>query len=158
MDWRERGISMVPELKAEIESALNAVDLWIRLSYECERACRSEDLVVAKKVFDFAWYCVRSDDADMSSITAVGFYEDIPLMPNVKRRIIEFLTEWQFDGYSELFKYHLDPIQHQRFLHEFRQAWKALPHNVRREREGAVPKERTKMAVHASDPVPEVED
>jgi len=113
---------------------------------------------LAKKIFDFAWCCVRSVDENLSSSTAVGFYEDIPLMPNVKSRVIEFLTATQFDGFVELFKYHLDPIEHQKFLHEFRQAWKALPHNTRRKREADLPRERTEISANASDPVPQAED
>src|SRR4051812_33769272 len=157
MDWRECGIAMVPEMKAVIESSFNAVDVWIRLSEECERACKAGDMHLAKKIFDFAWCCVRSVDENLSSTTAVGFYENLPLMPQSKARGKEFLTETQFDGFVELFKYHLDPIEHQRFLHEFRQAWKALPHDTRRKLEADLPRERTDISAKASDPVPEPE-
>jgi hypothetical protein len=155
MDWRECGILMIPEMKPAIESAVNLADLWVSLQMECESACKSGDIQLAKKVFDFAWYCVRSKDDDLASMTAVAFYEHVPTMLNVKNHLIEFFTESQFDDFSELFKYFLNPIQHERLLHEFRQCWKALPHNVRRQREAEVPKNKTDVSAHASDPVTE---
>ena len=126
-DWRIRALEQFPELENEInENTLGPEGLWIDLfdalasAYE-ERPV-NDDLI--GRIYDYAAWCFKQPDTDnveidLSSATAVGLIENLPLHRNVSDDLYRWLSVESFEGFEALFRYHLSDEEYRKFHCDF---------------------------------------
>ena len=97
-------------------------EISLRLADTYESATPDADFI--SRIYKFAFWCLAqppadSADSDLSTAVAVAFIEDIPLHPRVAADLHRWLSTEDFDGFTELFRYHLDENQFSAFRREF---------------------------------------
>ena len=124
--WRKKAVQLLPKLQRDILEAESIGMLWTVLWLEFVYAHRdpSDDARI-QAIYEFAAWAVEAGDQgpgerctaeDWATLTVVHFYEDLPTEPRVVARIHEFMDREEILGFSEVFKYHLDPDEHREFL------------------------------------------
>ncbi|MBZ5505315.1 MAG: hypothetical protein LAO78_07500 [Acidobacteriia bacterium] len=117
-DWLTKARESFPELldKTSQNRDYNSpTDLWIDLfgllanSYKEQPI--NDDLI--GRIYDYAAWCFaqpQTDDVetDLSSATAVGLIEDIPLDPKISDDLYRWMSVESFLGFENLFRNHLD--------------------------------------------------
>ena len=111
--WRKKAIDYLPELKTEIESSENHMQLWIELqsylsfSYTDKN---TQDLI--KRIFDYAKWCYYdSKNTDLVTSLIVAFYEHLPLDKKICDELDKWIDKKQFNDLKEVFKYHSTEMQ-----------------------------------------------
>jgi hypothetical protein len=117
-DWLIKARESFPELQDEIfrnHDYNTPTDLWIDLSEllasSYKKQPTNDDLI--GRIYDYAHWCFEqppTNDAetDLSSATAVGLIEDIPLDRKVSDDLYRWMSVESFLGFENLFRYHLD--------------------------------------------------
>jgi hypothetical protein len=116
-----------PDLQGKIEEASGPIALWIDLNNELVSAYdqQTPDDERIRKIYAYADWCIdqpQSDDPsldDVSSAAAVGLIEDIPMDERISNDLHRWMSAETFEGYENLFRYHLSEEQFQRFSQEF---------------------------------------
>ena len=117
-DWRRIAIEKLPEFKQRIEHSETIGMLWIDLFDAFRRAHEDPpDEATIRQIYAFAWWAAGNDD--LGSATVCGFFEDLPTDSGVRRLMPQFLTQEQFLGMKEVFKYHLSLEEHRAFVDDF---------------------------------------
>lgn len=124
--WRKKALQLLPKLQRYILEAESIgmlwTDLWPRF-VEAHENPTDDDRIC--RIYEFARWAVeagdqgsssRCTDEDWASLTVVSFYEDIPTEAKVTARMHEFMSREEILGFSEVFKYHLKPHEHQSFM------------------------------------------
>jgi hypothetical protein len=100
-DWRAKAIELLPDAPdvEELVTAPSSIlfDLWLELYFvlvDCYQEKPPNDVLIGR-IYDFASWCLthpRTEDAetDVSSATAVGFIEPLPL----DRQVLGDLHRW----------------------------------------------------------------
>ena len=129
-DWRAKAIELFPDVPdvEEVVTELSSTvfDLWLELYFtlvDCyqEKPCK-DDLI--GRIYDFASWCLaqpRTDEAesDISSATAVGFIEHLPLDKQILGDLHRWVSVETFEGCETLFRYHLSEPEYRAFSAEF---------------------------------------
>jgi hypothetical protein len=126
-DWQAKALHSFPELEYEInrnQSGPSGVwtDLYCALVKAYEEQPINEDLIA--RIYDYAAWCFRQPqtediETDLSSATAVGFIENLPLDHRVSADLFRWLSAETFEGCERLFKYHLSDKEYEEFHREF---------------------------------------
>lgn len=124
--WRKKAVQLLPKLQRDILEAESIgmlwTDLWFRF-VEAHEDPADDDRI--RRIYEFARWAVEAGDQgsgghctdeDWASLTVVAFYEDLPTEAKVTARMHEFMTREEILGFSEVFKYHLEPHEHQSFM------------------------------------------
>ncbi|MBS1783908.1 MAG: hypothetical protein JST24_00610 [Acidobacteria bacterium] len=124
--WRKKAVQLLPKLQRDILEAESIGMLWTVLSSAFVRAHKEpQDDERIQAIYASARWAVeagdqgpggRCTDEDWASLTVVHFYENLPMEPRVVTRMHEFMGRDEILGFSEVFKYHLKPDQHQAFI------------------------------------------
>jgi len=78
------------------------------------------------RIHDHARWCFSEPktgniDADVPNAAAVGLVESLPPDRRVSEDLYRWLSAESFDGFENLFRYHLSDAEYQRFATEFLQ-------------------------------------
>jgi len=125
-DWRAKAIELfpdVPDVKEVVtEPYSTLLDLWLELYFalvDCyQRNSTNEDLI--GRIYDLASWCLaqpRTGDAetDISTATAVGFIEHLPLDKQVLSDLHRWVSVETFQGCESLFRHHLSDPEYRVF-------------------------------------------
>ena len=119
---------MFPELQGflfEGHDFDNPRSLWIDLCslliMAYEEMPNNDEMI--GRIYDYAAWCFAQPEADdvetdLSSATAVGFIENIPLDPKVSGDLYRWMSVESFLGFENLFRYHLDTEDAYRKFHD----------------------------------------
>ena len=100
--------------------------LWIELRNELVMAYDAsppnEDLI--RGIYDFAAWCLaqpQTDDVstDLSTAVSVAFIEDLPLDRPVAQDLHRWMSVESFEGFENLFRYHLSDEEYRQFSKDF---------------------------------------
>lgn len=96
--WREVALEHVPGLRDLILTARSHLDLWKAFKdYLVDEGATDTGRLVAKSIFDYAWWCLNwSDDAHLASCAETWFYEDLPRWSDLAAVVPLYLAPWQF--------------------------------------------------------------
>jgi len=128
-DWLSKAQGLFPELESflfqpQFYDSPNA--LWIDLFYLLQTAYDAEpsndDLI--GRIYSYAAWCFEQPDtkdteADLSDATAIGLIETIPLDRKASDDLYRWITVEAFDGFENLFRYHLEDEAYRAFRAEF---------------------------------------
>jgi hypothetical protein len=119
--WRRTALAALPGLRREIDESESVGDLWVELRMRFAAAHRNPvDEETIRGVYSFATWClVESRNADIETSAICHFYEHLPTDPRVRARMHLHMTRQDFLGMVEVFKYHLSPEEHERFVAAF---------------------------------------
>ena len=127
-NWRAKALKDFPALQDMIEEQSGVIALWIELYNLLETAYEQQpvnDKLIAN-IYDYAAWCInqpQDPDAgieDPSSAAAVGLIESIPLNKHVSEDLYRWFSVEAFDGFENLFRYHLSEEEYRKFSEEFR--------------------------------------
>jgi hypothetical protein len=96
--------------------------LFSLLSRAYEGQPFNDDLI--GRIYDYAAWCFaqpqrENAENDLSSATAVGLIEDIPLDRKVSEDLYRWMSIESFEGFENLFRYHLGEDEYRVFHDEF---------------------------------------
>jgi hypothetical protein len=118
--WRRVAIEKIPGYRKLIEQASNPMQLWTDLRWPFVRAHEAphnEEFI--GQVYDYAAWCLASNDPNTFTAVVVAFYEDLPRYPEVRSHVAKWLPTEVFSGLEEVFRYHLSDKEHAEFVREF---------------------------------------
>jgi len=134
-DWQARALERFPELEDEINrNTLGPGGLWIDLYYALTSAYEerpvNDDLI--GRIYDYADWCFKQPDTgdvntDLSSATAVGLVENLPLNQAVSEDLYRWVSMETFEGCESLFRYHLSDKEYEKFRDDFIRKKKKYP-------------------------------
>jgi hypothetical protein len=127
-EWQEKAFDLFPELRDEIDryQPYGPTGLWIDLFNKLQRAYDEEPVndEMIKRIYGFAVWCfeqpsTNSVETDLPSAAAMGLIEDIPLDTRVANDLYRWMSVEAFDGFENLFRYHLSESEYGAFREEF---------------------------------------
>jgi hypothetical protein len=123
-DWQSKALNLFPDVDAAIDRGPMGlwVDLHLALIAAYDESPVNDDLI--GRIYDFAAWCLKQPETgdaetDLSSAAAVGLIEDIPLERRVSEDLYRWLSVETFEGFENLFRYHLSDEEYRRFHDEF---------------------------------------
>ena len=130
-NWQTKALEYFPELRETIEDQLGRgigiMGLWIELHTSLLAAYDAEpvDDEQIGRIYRYAAWCfsqpqIGTADTDPSSAAAVGLIEDLPLTQRVADDLHRWMSLESFEGCENLFRYHLDDEQYQKFAADFK--------------------------------------
>jgi hypothetical protein len=126
-DWRTKALGYLPELRETIEAEQGGpVGLWTQLFDELRRAYDrhpSDDDLIGR-IYDYAGWCIdqpSTKDAviDRPSAAIIGLIESIPLDERISADLHRWISEESFEGFENIFRYHLSDEGYRKFSGEF---------------------------------------
>ena len=129
-DWRAKAIELFPDVpdveEVVTEPSSTLFDLWLELYFvlvDCYQEKPTNDVLIGR-IYGFASWCLaypRTEDAetDVSSATAVGLIEPLPLDKQVLDDLHRWVSVETFQGCESLFRYHLSDAEYRKFSSEF---------------------------------------
>ena len=125
-NWRAKALEYFPTLQEMIEKQPNAMSLWIELALELEHVYEEKSPSDERigQFYDYAAWCFKqpqtqSAETDLGTAVAVCFIEHIPLHKGISNDVYRWMSAGSFDGFENLFRYHLDDGQYKKFSDEF---------------------------------------
>jgi hypothetical protein len=120
--WRRKAIELLPDQKSVVEHAPSQMALWIELHLAARRAfeARPIDEETVAAIFKYARHSWASPDADLSTAVVVAFFENIVTSAAARADLHRWLSQAEFDGLEEPFRYHLSPEAFTEFAKEFK--------------------------------------
>jgi hypothetical protein len=126
-DWEFKALETLPELKDQMNNnRLGPAGLWIELHNALTLAYDADpvDDNLIGRIYDYASWCFRqpeTNDAetDLSSATAVGLIENLPLNYAVASDLYRWLSVESFEGFENLLRCHLSEEDYQKFRVDF---------------------------------------
>ena len=125
--WLPRARKSFPELEELINRNQDGpLGLWSDLFVELEMAYDAppinEDLIA--RIYEYTAWCFKQAETgdigtDLSSATAVGLIESIPLNKLVSADLYRWMSKETLDGCEKLFRYHLSDQEYDNFSSEF---------------------------------------
>jgi hypothetical protein len=126
-DWLSKLLDVFPKLIKDFERYdVSPGSIWIVLDTALHSAYEDEpsndDLI--GRIYDYAAWCFAQPETgdlenDLSSATAVGFIESIPLDPKVSGDLYRWMSIKSFLGFENLFRYHLEEDAYRKFHDQF---------------------------------------
>lgn len=135
--WQTKALEVFPDRRELIEEQPNPMSLWIELTialgHVYEESPLSDERI--EKFYDYAAWCLKqprteSAETDLSTAVAVCFIEHIPLHPGISDDVYRWLSAESFDGFENLFRYHLSDEEFKKFASEFhakKKTFKGIP-------------------------------
>ena len=127
-DWRAKALEYFPDLRELIEQESGPMGLWIELYHTLLISYEKKPIDDERigRIYDYAAWCfdqpeTGSVETDPSSAVAVSFVEDIPLNQSISDDLHRWMSVESFDGFENLFRYHLSDEQYQKFATDFRE-------------------------------------
>ena len=125
-NWRAKALDYLPELQDMIADQLGPIGLWSETFFALEH-CYEEQPInesVIGRIYDFAAWCLQqpqTEDAetDLPTAVAVGLIENIPLSKSISADLHRWLSPESFEGFENLFRYHLSDEEYNEFKSEF---------------------------------------
>lgn len=120
--WRRAALGCLPSRHREAierneDVGMLWVDLWLAFT---EAHLEPVDEETIRGVYEFAGWCVgESHNDDIQTTAALHFYEHLPTDKRVRERLPEHMTRQEFLGFTDVFKYHLSPEEHDEFVEDF---------------------------------------
>jgi hypothetical protein len=107
--WREVGIEKIPRCREAFDQADSVMRLWIELWFPFTEAHRSPvDEELIGQIYDYASWCwTESRNYHTQTAVACAFYEHLPLDPQVRQHVAQWISADLFEGLKEVFRYHL---------------------------------------------------
>ncbi len=138
-NWRAKALEKFPELQEMIEEKSGIIALWIELYNLLEAAYEKEPVSdqLIGKIYDYAAWCFNQPQdpdtgiEDPSSAAAVGLIENIPLNKHISEDLYRWFSVEAFDGFENLFRYHLSDEEYRKFSEEFRRKRREFPGDSR---------------------------
>jgi hypothetical protein len=125
--WLAKARELFPELLELVDrNQSGPLGLWGDLFMELEKAYEvqpiNEDLIA--RIYNYAAWCFRQPETgevstDLSSATAMGLIESIPLNKRVSDDLFRWMSQETFDGCEKLFRYHLSDQEYGNFSLDF---------------------------------------
>ncbi|OZI38045.1 hypothetical protein CAL29_06750 [Bordetella genomosp. 10] len=106
--WRRKAIEAVPELRDRIEQSWSPMAAWIELRSLFEQAMKNGDIQRARRIMDYARYCLAAPNADVNTAVAVGFIEHLADDEATRARLPELISVREFNDWREIMSYHAD--------------------------------------------------
>jgi|SRR5271154_529445 len=137
-NWQAKAREYFPEFQTEIDgNSLGPSGVWIDLytaltgAYETHPV--NDNLI--ERIFDYAAWCFEQPetndiDSDLSSAVAVALIENIPLSRSVSDDLHRWMAVETFEGFENLFRYHLTGDQFAKFRSDFlekKKTWRGTP-------------------------------
>ena len=124
--WQAKALELFPYLREEIEEQSTPMGLWIELKFVLDDLYEEQPPNDERigKFYEYAAWCFeqpRTDNAetDLSSAVAVCFIEDIPTHKRISADVYRWMSAESFDGFENLFRYHLSDEEFKKFSAEF---------------------------------------
>lgn len=125
-EWQRVAQQSFPELADKIHLDFGIHGLWSDLYLQFLRAYDpspvNDDLI--GRIYDYASWCfshpqTSDPSVDLSSATAVGFVENLPLDQRVSEDLYRWLSVETFEECKNLFLYHLSEEEYRSFAGQF---------------------------------------
>jgi hypothetical protein len=129
-DWRERAIELFPDIPtiADLITDVNfsPLTVWNEF-YLALLYCYDEQPINdarIRRIYEFAEWCIdqpgtEDTETDVSNAVAVAFIENLPLDDRVWEDLHRWFSLERFNGYANLFRYHLTESQLKGFSARF---------------------------------------
>lgn len=125
-DWQTKALELFPDLREKIEEQSTPMGLWIELTIALGHIYEEQPHIDEQiaKFYDYAAWCFKqprteSAETDLSTAVAVCFIEHIPLHPGTSDDVYRWMSVESFDGFENLFRYHLSDEEFKKFSAEF---------------------------------------
>jgi hypothetical protein len=120
--WRRKAIELLPEKRVVVEHADSPMALWIELTMAAVRAFEARPIgeKTLRSIFSYARYCWESPDGDVSTAVVIAFFEDIVTSRAARADLHRWISQEEFDGLHEPFRYHLSQEEFDEFAEVFR--------------------------------------
>jgi hypothetical protein len=107
--WRRKAIELLPAMKSVVEHADSPMALWIELNLTAASAFEAQpiDDGTLRSIFAYARHCWGAPDGDVSTAVVVAFFENIVSSPQARADLHRWISQAEFDGLQEPFRYHL---------------------------------------------------
>ena len=126
-DWRAKALLYFPDLQELIHNQFSPMGLWIELWFVLEIAYEEQpiDEKRIRSVYDYAAWCFAQPqtedvETDLSSAVAVCLIENIPLNRSISEDLHRWMSVQSFEGFENLFRYHLSSAEFQQLSDDFR--------------------------------------
>ena len=126
-DWQTKALELFPDRRELVEEQPNPMSLWIELTIALEHVYEENPLSDDRigKFYDYAAWCFKqprteSAATDLSTAVAVCFIEHIPLHHRISDDMYRWISAESFEGFENLFRYHLSDEEFKKFSAEFR--------------------------------------
>lgn len=121
-EWGRQAFERFPELIDQFDCVESPGALWIELSDAFRQAYkdpRNEDLI--SRIYAYAdWCCMQpegnTEESDLASSVVVGFYEDIPTIPEALEDMPRWFKLSDVHSMKETFSYMVGEEGFQRIL------------------------------------------
>ncbi len=126
-EWQKVAQQFFPEIadKMHLDGGIHGLwsDLYLQLLRAYDASPVNDELI--GRIYDYANWCfnhpqTNDPSVDLSSATAVGFVEDLPLDQRVSEDLYRWLSVETFEGCKNLFRYHLSEEQYRAFAEQFK--------------------------------------
>jgi hypothetical protein len=126
-EWQSQALQTFPELQDQINRTPGGIHgLWADIFSSMVAAYRATPVNdgFIRRVYEYAAWCVRQPqttdaETDLSSATAVGFLENLPLDQRVFGDLHRWLSVETFEGCKTLFRYHLSEEEYSKLHGDF---------------------------------------
>jgi hypothetical protein len=126
-EWLSKALTTFPELESQIiRNQGGPHGLWADLFSAMVAAYRAapanENLI--RRIYEYAAWCFRQPqagdpDTDLSSATALGLLENLPLDRQVSDDLHRWLSVETFEGCKTLFRHHLSEEEYRKLHSDF---------------------------------------
>jgi hypothetical protein len=134
-DWEMKAFALFPELEEEISgNQFGPNGLWDALYNALTAAYRKqpldEDLI--GRIYDYAAWCFEQPgtndiETDLPNAVAIGLIESLPLDSRASEDLYRWLSVEAFEGFEQLFRYHLSDDEYLAFHEKFMRKKKEYP-------------------------------
>lgn len=121
-EWRRKALEFLPEYRLVIDGVDSPTALWCELGHKCEQACKDQHNDLVRRFHMYASYCLHSHDWGVRSAVVCGFYEDIPILPALRKDLPKRLSRADFVLLRDAFTYMISPNDMLLFEREFMMA------------------------------------
>ncbi|MBB3944657.1 hypothetical protein GGQ73_000582 [Rhizobium skierniewicense] len=97
-------------MRDEIERAWSPMAAWIELRAFFEACVKNDRIDKARRIMDYARYCLAAPHADINTAAAVGFIEHLADHEQVRLRLPEFMTAREVEEWRTILTYHTEAV------------------------------------------------
>lgn len=106
--WRRKAIEALPEMKKTVDAAWSPMALWIELRGAFETTVERGDMAMARRIMDFARYCLGARDNDVATAAALGFIEHLHDAEAVRAALPQLASRQELAEWAPLLGYHAE--------------------------------------------------
>jgi len=125
-DWKSAALAIIPDLEREIGEAETPYLLWFDLYHAFREAYNppgNEALI--GRIYRYAKWCLdqprggRYED-DIKTCVCLCFYQNVPLLPQARDELGQWLAPEDFFALKEVLRFHCDNDTFERIEAQFR--------------------------------------